>query len=367
MAKRDCEKLNFTIGPVMSSAETLQIGGSQVPYFRTAEFSAVMKENEQMIKELVKAPDRARAVFLTGSGTAAMEASVMNCLSKNDKALVVNGGSFGARFAAICRVHQIPFDELCLEPGKTLTQKELKPFENRGYTAFLINLGETSTGVLYDLTLVSDFCHRNNLFLIIDAISAFLADEINMKESGADIVLTGSQKALALAPGLSIIVLSEQAQRRIEIHPAQCLYFNLSDYLKNMERGQTPFTPAVGILLELNARLRELLKAGGAEAEHHRIAALARDFREKIQGLPFELFAQTPSNAVTSLRVMGKTTATEIFEILKNEYDIFVCPNGGELKETVLRVGHIGCLSTKETDVLIAALHDMMRKGKMIP
>lgn len=366
MSKKDCEKLNFTVGPVMSSPEVLAVGGSQVPYFRTAEFSSIMKENERLIKAMMKAPENARAVFLTGSGTAAMEAAVMNCLTKEDRAVVVNGGSFGARFSAICRTHEIPYDEICLQAGSALTEAELALFEQKGYTAFLVNLGETSTGVLYDLPLISAFCRRNGLFLIVDAISAFLADEIDMEKSGADVVLTGSQKALALAPGVSVLVLSEKAQARIAEHPARCMYFDLSDYLKNMERGQTPFTPAVGILLQMNERLRILDAAGGAEVEHRRIAALAVDFRSKITGLPFELFAQTPSNAVTALRVTGKTAATEIFETLKNEYDIFVCPNGGELRDTVLRVGHIGCLTEKDNDILIAALHDMKEKGRLI-
>lgn len=366
MLKKDCKKLNFTVGPVMSSPEVLAVGGSQVPYFRTAEFSAVMKENECLLKKLMKAPQDARAVFLTGSGTAAMEAAVMNCLTKKDHAIVVNGGSFGARFAAICRTHDIPFDEIVLTAGSALTERELAPFENKGCTAFLVNLGETSTGVLYDLPLISAFCRRNGLFLIVDAISAFLADELDMEKSGADVVLTGSQKALAIAPGVSILMLSVDAQARIAEHPAKCMYFDLSDYLKNMERGQTPFTPAVGILLQMNERLRILDAAGGTEAERKRIAALAEDFRSKIAGLPFELFAQTPSNAVTALRVTGKTTATEIFETLKNEYDIFVCPNGGELRDTVLRVGHIGCLTEKDNDVLIAALHDMKEKGRLL-
>ena len=367
MVKRDWEKRNFTVGPVMSSEDTLAIGGRQVPYFRTAEFSAIMRENEQRIKRLMKSPEDARAVFLTGSGTAAMEAAVINCLTGDDRAIVVNGGSFGARFAEICRIHRVPFDEIRLAPGSPLTAEELAPLEGKGHTAFLINLGETSTGVLYDLPLVSAFCRRNGLFLIVDVISAFLADEFDMAHSGADVAITGSQKALALAPGLSILLLSARAQERIASHPASCLYLNLADYLKNMERGQTPFTPAVGILLELHDRLRCLEEAGGADAERERIASLARDFRSKIHGLPFALFAQTPSNAVTALRVTGRTPATTIFETLKDAYDIFVCPNGGELKETVFRVGHIGCLTEDDNDVLVAAMHDMMKRGLLQP
>ena len=102
--------LNFTVGPVQSSNEVREIGKEQVPYFRTPEFSAVMKENETLIKKFFFAPEEARAVFITGSGTAAMEAAVMNLFDEKDKVLVVNGGSFGARFAELCKIHNITFN-----------------------------------------------------------------------------------------------------------------------------------------------------------------------------------------------------------------------------------------------------------------
>lgn len=90
--------LNFTVGPVMSDEKIRAIGAEQVPYFRTPEFSAVMLENEKLMKQFAKAGDDARVVFITGSGTASMEATVMNVFDKKDKVLVVNGGSFGQRF-----------------------------------------------------------------------------------------------------------------------------------------------------------------------------------------------------------------------------------------------------------------------------
>ena len=97
--------LNFTVGPVQANAEILAIGAEQVPYFRTEEFSQLMLENEKLIKSFVNAPASARAVFITGSGTASMEATVINTLTKNDKALVVNGGSFGSRFVELLKIH----------------------------------------------------------------------------------------------------------------------------------------------------------------------------------------------------------------------------------------------------------------------
>ena len=150
--------LNFTVGPVMASDEVRAIGAEQVPYFRTAEFSAIMKENEQLMKLFAKASDDARTVFITGSGTASMEAVVMNVFTPADKVLVVNGGSFGHRFVQLCEIHEIPHTEIKLEMGTPLTAEDLKPYEGQGYTGFLVNLHETSTGVLYDIQMISDFC-----------------------------------------------------------------------------------------------------------------------------------------------------------------------------------------------------------------
>ena len=155
--------LNFTVGPVQMDEEIKRIGAEDIPYFRTFEFSEVMFDNERILLKLFKAPKGSRVVFLTGSGTAGMEASVMNVLDKNDKAIVINGGSFGKRFADICEIHDIDFSEIVLRHGQALTKEHLSLYENAGYTALLVNVHETSTGVLYDMPMISEFCKRNNL------------------------------------------------------------------------------------------------------------------------------------------------------------------------------------------------------------
>ncbi len=354
--------LNFTVGPVMSNETVRAIGQEQVPYFRTQEFSELMLENEQMVKRLAHAKNDARAVFLTASGTGGMEAAIMNTLTSKDKALVVNGGSFGQRFADLCAIHEIPFTQIKPEMGCDITKEMLIPFDNQGYTAFVVNLHETSTGVLYNIDLISEFCQRNHLFLIVDAISAFLADSFNMGECNADVMITGSQKALACPPGISLLVLSKRAQERVYANKTKCMYLDLKEALLNGERGQTPFTPAVGILRQIHQRLTEIIADGGAEAEIARISALAADFRERIKKLPFELLSQSPSNAVTSIH---PTTASayDIFTILKDEYNIWVCPNGGEMKDKVFRVGHIGALTKSDNTVLVDALNDLKKRN----
>lgn len=353
---------NFAVGPVTSDEDILAIGAEQVPYFRTSEFSAVMLENEKLTLKFMKAPGGSRAVFLTGSGTAAMEAAVINSLTKEDKALVINGGSFGHRFCEILDIHGIPFDRIELKPGEGLTEEKLYAFDGKGCTALLVNGCETSTGVKYDVEQIGAFCRKNGMFYILDAVSMFIADPIDMAKIGADIIITGSQKALACPPGVSIAALSPRAiERAYKISPG-CMYLSFALALSNGERGQTPFTPAVGTLLQINARLKQIDENGGIEAETARVAALAAYFREKIADFPFEFATNSPSNAVTSLH---PTTcpAYKIFTVLKDEYGIWICPNGGDLKDEIFRVGHIGALKKEDYDCLISAFSDLKKRG----
>ena len=353
--------INFTVGPVQSSDAVRAIGAEQVPYFRTAEFSELMFENERLIKKFAKATDDSKVAFITGSGSAGMETAIMNTLTPADKAIVVNGGSFGHRFVELCELHEIPFDEIKLAPGKALKAEHLAAYEGKGYTTFIVNKHETSTGVHYDMKLISDFCKRNNLFLIVDCISTFLADPFNMAELGADIMITGSQKALACPPGISVMALSPKALARVEKVKCKCQYLDLKIALKNAERGQTPWTPAVSILRQINARLKEIDANGGVEAEIARTASLANYFRERIKDLPFEIVSESLSNAVTPLH---PTTASayDIFLKIKDEYGMWICPNGGDMKDSVFRVGHIGALTTADYDKLIDAFKDLQGK-----
>lgn len=353
--------LNFTVGPVMSSDEVRTIGAEQVPYFRTSEFSETMLENEKYMLEFAKAPSNARVVFMTCSSTGSMEAVVMNCFTKEDKVLVINGGSFGHRFVELCEIHEIPYVSLNLEHGRKLTKEKLYEYDNQDFTGLLVNVDETSTAVLYDTMMIGEFCRKNNMFFVCDCVSAFLADPFHMAECGADVMITGSQKVLACPPGISIIVLAPRALERVEASKTKTMYFDLKDALKNQERGQTPFTPAVGILLQINARLKEIDRNGGADAEVARVAAQAEDFREKIKELPFEMVSESPANGVTSLHPIT-ASAYDIFLKLKDEYGIWVCPNGGDMKDTVFRVGHIGALTHEDNTTLVNALKDMQRR-----
>lgn len=357
--------INFTVGPVQMDEETLQLGCNQIPYFRTNEFSQIMKENESLFCEYFDAPENSRVIFLTGSGTASMEAGIINFFTSQDKLLVVNGGSFGERFVQLCEIHEIPFTEIKLEFGTPLTGNILKSFEDKNYTGMVLQLCETSSGVLYDMEMVEDFCKRNKCFLFVDAISGFLADEVSMKKNNINAIITGSQKALALPPSMSFTILDEEAQKRCYLNKVKSLYFNYADYLKNGERGQTPFTPAVGTLLQLNEKLLRIKRLGGISVLNKMARDRACYFRNKIKHLPLRMFVPSDyaSNCVTALSPTNPNVdAHRIFEIMKDEYDIWICPNSGELASKVFRIGHIGSIEQDEIDKLVKAFDDLVKR-----
>lgn len=357
------DHINFAVGPVQIRDDISQIGAEPVPYFRTPDFSQLMLENERILKELMGGSQDSRAVFLTGSGTAAMDAVVQNVFTKEDRLLIVDGGSFGHRFCQISQVYGIPYTAIPVETGCGVTRAQLEVYADQGYTGLLVNMHETSTGVLYDMDMIGAFCRENGLLLVVDAISSFLADELDMRKIGAGVVLTGSQKALAVPPGVSMMVLEPQAVERIFRNTPACYYLDLKAALCNQERGQTPFTPAVGILIQLNARLNQIHN-DGILAEREKIRTVAGDFRKRIAAYPFKIVSNSLSNAVTPLSPTAPDVlATTIFQTLKEEYGIIVCPNGGEMAEKVFRVGHIGNLTIQDNDALFAALDDLMKRG----
>ena len=353
---------NFTVGPVQMCDDVKNLGAIDIPYFRTPDFSKLMCENEKLMLDFSGAPNHSRAVFMTCSSTGSMEAVVINLFGRKDKVLIVNGGSFGARFVKICSIHNIQFEEIKLRFGQKLTKKHLEEYEGRDFSALLVNIDETSSGVLYDANMLGNFCKRNKMLFVCDCVSSFLADYFNMQESYVDVMITGSQKALACPPGVSIIVLSPTAIERIKKAEVASLYFDLKSALLDGERGQTPFTPAVGTLIQINHRLKSIAVNGGPNSEIKKVSEQAADFRNKIKRFPFELISESPANAVTALHPINKD-AYEICQILKAEYGIWVCPNGGEFKSIVFRVGHIGNLNLKDNDIIIGAFEDMMKRG----
>lgn len=349
----------FTVGPVQMYPETLRIASQQEPYFRTPEFSATMQEIQEDFLNSVNAPDGTSFAALTASGTGAMDAAIRSCFLPSDRLLIIDGGSFGHRFTEICKTYHIPYDSIVLPFGTGFEPKMLHPYEGGGYTALAVNLSETSTGQAYDGMLLGAFCRRNGMYCIVDAVSAYLADAIDMEVMGIDLLLTASQKALALAPGLSLVAAGRRlTEERIMKNERASYYLDLKEHFINQKRGQPPFTSAVGTVLTLSQRLKAIREQGieAVTEEHHQRAVYFRKYAEKL-GLPIPQYQL--SNSCTPI-LFPKGGARRVYEQLKTNYDIFLTPSGGALADRLLRVGHLGNLLFSDYDELYQRLKEVL-------
>lgn len=355
----------FTVGPVEMNEETKRIGGCQVPYFRNEEFSEVVLHSTQLIKNLVNASNNSQVLMLTASGTGAMEAMVINTLSEADTVLVVKGGTFGARFSQLCELHSIPHIDVEIPAGEKLTRDILDKYSaNKEITALLVNIHETSTGQLYDKSLLSSFCREKGCLFIVDAISSFLADEVDMKKYGIDGLIVSSQKALALEPGLSMVVLEQSLLDRVNKINPKTMYFDFSDYITNANRGQTPFTPAVQIIYELEQRL-ESIEAEGIDNIILDTARKAEFFRKGIKELGLSYPTFPLSNAETPVIFDSKVrSAKSVYNELLLRYGYVVNPSGGDLADKQFRVAHIGNLRMEDIQELLLAIKSIIEEDK---
>jgi aspartate aminotransferase-like enzyme len=347
----------FTPGPIAMDPETIKLGGIQSQYFRTPEFSHLMLDCVKMLKTALDSPADARMIFLTASGTAAMEASVMNLFTEKDKVLVISGGTFGKRFKQICGIHKIPHESIDLQWDEQFKPEMLNQYENAGVTGMLVNMCETSTGQLYPMEIISAFCKRNNICLVIDAISSFLCDPFSMKQCGACAVIISSQKGLALQPGMSFIALSSEAfESRCAKNPPQSLYFRFTGYYPEILRGQTEFTPAIGIINQLHDKLRRIVRSGTRIYINH-CAELADYFRNNlIKQTTLKYVSYTLSNCVTPVLCHGNN-AKQIVSFLRDEHEVYVVPAAGDLADSMFRVAHMSRqLSKEDIDTLINLL-----------
>jgi len=347
----------FVPGPVPIEPHLLAIGNQQLPYNRTEAFSKITHEVQRGLLQLFKTDGS--VALLTASGTAAMEASVINFLDGSSKVLVVNGGTFGQRWSDLCAAHAIPFNELVVAPGADIDLNQLNAilFEGR-FSALLINAHETSTGHLYDIEAIGKIARTHGILFVVDAISSICADAFSMDAWDVDVCILSSQKALALPPGLSFVAMSRRALAMLETRTPKGLYFNLKDYLANQLRGQSPYTPAISLMLQLHQRL--------ADIQNQTLPVLvalhrqrAEGFRLAIRGFGFTALPARPSNAMTALTWEGMDDVGSVVERLREDYGVIVASGTGVLKLKTIRVAHMGAQKPADVAFLVEALAEI--------
>jgi len=330
--------------------EILQLAAQQIPYMRTDAFSALVKECEQWLLQLAGCAN-GRVIFYTASGTGAMDAVAANYVTQKKKAFIVAGGSFGYRWKELCSYYNCQYELFEVPFAKDIDYKTLEQaVKNAKPDVFLCQHHETSTGQLFDLEKISVICQKYNVSLVVDAISSFLTDPLNMDKLKLDICITSSQKGLNLPPGLSLVVLSQKVLEESFSHKGY--YFDFKENLKNLERGQTPYSPATTLFLQLHARLKKNIKLGTKKIIED-VKGKALYFRELCKKNGWETPAETPSNSITGFFV--RRNGNILFsELLKK--NLYIMPGG---TPDYFRVSHTGVQTHKDLDELAESIKEI--------
>lgn len=328
----------------------LQIGGKPFPYMRTEQFSELVKDSEKMLLDLMHCPG-GRVIFYTASGTGAMDAVVANYVSQFKKAFIIAGGSFGYRWKSLCEYYHCPNEVFAVPFAQDIDYVQLEEaVATSRPDVFLCQHHETSTGQLYNIERISEICKRYSVSLVVDAISSFLSDELDMEAFGIDVCITSSQKGLNIAPGLSFLFLSPKILATTFAHKSY--YFDFAENLKNLERGQTPYSPATTIFLQLHARLKMDISLGVRQIIAS-VRARALYFRELCKQNCWEMPVEVPSNCITGFFV--RRNGDILFrELLKQ--DIYIMPGG---TPGYFRVSHLGVQTTEDLDDLANRIKDI--------
>ena len=328
----------------------MAIGSEPIPYMRTQEFSDIVLESEQILLRLIGCKG-GRTIIYTGSGTGAMSAVVENYVTTKQKALVIDGGSFGHRWWDLCRYYGVEQIHYEVPFAKDIDYADLEKTVAEGRPdVFLCQHHETSTGELFDLKKISAICRKYNVSLVVDVISSFLAEELDMDALGIDIAVTSTQKGLNIPPGLSILFFSERLKDYPFAHRGY--YWDFEENFSNLRRGQTPYSPATTLYLQLHARLKQLEAEGGPGKNIADVRHRCEVFRGLCKKYRWDVPAEVPSSAVTGFQTKDQNRT--VFRGLIDQYETFLMPGS---VPGFYRVSHMGLQSDEDLRLLAERIH----------
>lgn len=351
------KNLLMVAGPTEIEPSISDAGSSFMVYNRTPEFSSFLLEIESNLKSLFQTKND--VYILSSSGTGAMECAVVNLLSPDDEILVLSSGTFGYRWYEIATMYKIKCNLLSIPQGESVKPEDIESKLTPNTKAVFVTANETSTGILIDLEKIASYIKKHKAVLVVDAVSSLGADLIRTDEWGCDVVISSSQKALALPPGLAFISVSEKAWELIEKSTIPKYYFDLKGYRDNIVRGQTPFTPPISLLYQLDLRLKKIVSEG-VESVIIRHGKKALYLQKKLKEIGLKVIGERPSNGVIGIYFPANIDAYSVVIKLREEYGVEITPSPGEDKGKIARIGVYGNIQFSDIDYLIESLQTII-------
>ncbi|KAB2924579.1 MAG: alanine--glyoxylate aminotransferase family protein [Bacteroidetes bacterium] len=350
------KKRLFTPGPTPIPETVMLKMAEPIIHHRNPEFNEILTRVNKNLKVLFQTEQP--VLTLTASGTGGVESTFVSLFSPGDTIIAANGGKFGERWVKMPKAFGMNVVEIKVEWGKAPTAEQVLAALKANPAAKAVYLvhSETSTGAATDVKTLAKLIRENsNALVCVDGITAVGAHEMRFDEWGIDVCVTGSQKGLMIPPGLAFVALSQRAVAAMESSKMPRFYFDLKKALKSYQDNDTPWTPAVSLVIGVDAALQQIVQEGmeNVWARHQR---LANAIRAGVTGAGLKLFSEFPSYAVTPVWVPEGVEWKKFNKTLKGKYGITIAGGQDEYKDRIFRISHLGYYDELDMITMIGAL-----------
>lgn len=355
--------LLLTPGPTHIPPRLTAALGLPIIHHRTPKFQEYLKEVVAGLQEIIQTKND--VYLLCSSGTGAMEAAVVNLVSAGDKVIAVDCGKFGERWVELCNTYKANTIVHKVEWGKAPTATEIKKLldAHPDVKAVFIALADTSTGITPDVKAIGDVVKNTKAVLVVDAVSGLAVQELRADLWNVDVVVSGSHKGLMLAPGVAFVSASPKAIAAINACTTPRYYFDLRESKKALEKTDTPFTPAIGIIIAMVESIK-MIRERGLDNMFKHFARLAQGTRAGCKAIGLEMFtdATCATNVLTAVKVPAGIDGEKLTKIMRDTHGITIAGGQDAIKGKVIRIAHMGALDEYDLLTGIACLEKTLHE-----